>query len=126
MNKLSVSIKKSKKRLIRRKKHIRKIVFGTADRPRLVVFRSNVHIYAQIIDDDNGTLTGCSTLSPSIKDKLAEVKGKVNQAKIIGEPIASLAKAHGITKVKFDRNGRIYHGRVKALADAARSGGLIF
>lgn len=126
MNELSVSIRKSKKRLIRRKKHIRKIVFGTVDRPRLVVFRSNVHIYAQIIDDDNGTLTGCSTLSPALKEKLAEVKGKVNQAKIIGEHIASLAKDRGITKVKFDRNGRIYHGRVKALADAARSGGLIF
>jgi len=126
MNELSVRIRKSKKRLIRRKKHIRKIVFGTADRPRLVVFRSNVHIYAQIIDDDNGTLTGCSTLTPDLKEKLVGVKGKVSQAKIIGEHIASLAKDRGITKVKFDRNGRIYHGRVKALADAARSGGLIF
>ena len=126
MNELSVSIRKSKKRLARRKKHIRKIVYGTAERPRLVVFRSNIHIYAQIIDDDNGTITGCSTLTPALREKLVEVKGKIGKAKVIGEHIASLAKERGITEVRFDRNGRIYHGRVKALAEAARSGGLVF
>lgn len=126
MTELSVKVRKSKKRLKRRKKHIRKKIFGTADRPRLVVFRSNTHIYAQLIDDGSGTVTGCSTLTPALKEKLSLVTGKIAKAKIIGEHIASLAVERGITQVRFDRNGRIYHGRVKAVAEAARTGGLVF
>lgn len=111
---------------LKRKKRIRKKISGTDERPRLTVFRSDKHIYAQIINDDRGeTLASVSTLSPAYKDG-ESVKGKVEAAKRVGELIARIAKDKGITKVVFDRSGYIYHGRVQALADAARQAGLEF
>lgn len=109
----------------RRKIHksIRRKISGTALRPRLCVFRSNKEIYAQIIDDIKGH-TICST---STRDASCNVSGnKVEQAKSVGTRIAELAKENNIESVVFDRNGYIYHGRVKALGDAAREGGLNF
>lgn len=118
----------------RRKAHIRKSLIGNAERPRLNVFRSLKHIYCQIIDDSvvdkNGnfcgtTLVTCSTLSPSVRGRI-KTGGNIDAAKVVGEEIAKLAKSKGITKIAFDRGGFKYHGRVKALADAARQGGLDF
>jgi large subunit ribosomal protein L18 len=111
---------------LKRKKRIRKKLSGGPERPRLTVFRSDKHIYAQIIDDTAGsTLAAASTLSPEYK-QLDSSKGKLSAAKKVGELIARIAKGKGITKVVFDRNGYIYHGRVQALADAARQAGLDF
>jgi large subunit ribosomal protein L18 len=111
---------------LKRKKRIRKKLSGSPERPRLTVFRSDKHIYAQIIDDSVGsTLATASTLSPDYK-QLDPLKGKVEAAKRVGELIARKAKVQGITKVVFDRSGYIYHGRVRALADAARQAGLDF
>lgn len=111
-------------RRYRIKKRIRKIVSGTSDRPRMSIFRSNKQIYVQFIDD----ATGKSLLSVSSQDKsLAESKGnKTEQAQLVGKLAAEKAIAAGITSVVFDRNGYLYHGRVKSLADAAREGGLKF
>lgn len=107
----------------RRKRRIRKKVFGTAERPRLSVFRSAKHIYAQVIDDTTGrTLVSTST---TIKGFAAD-GDKTAEAKAIGVALAKQATEKGIEKVVFDRNGYIYHGRVKALADGAREGGLNF
>ena len=111
---------------LKRKKRIRKKLSGSPERPRLTVFRSDKHIYAQIIDDTVGsTLATASTLSSEYK-QLDPLKGKVEAAKRVGELIARKAKVQGITKVVFDRSGYIYHGRVRALADAARQAGLDF
>jgi large subunit ribosomal protein L18 len=112
------------KRRSRIKMRIRKNLTGTADIPRLTVFRSNKQIYAQIIND----LTGETLLSASSKEKdVAEQKvNKIEQAKLVGQAIAGKAKEKGIQIVKFDRNGYLYHGRVKSLADAARENGLKF
>jgi large subunit ribosomal protein L18 len=111
---------------LKRKKRIRKKLSGSPERPRLTVFRSDKHIYAQIIDDTVGTtLATASTLSPEYR-QLDPLKGKVEAAKRVGELIARKAKDKGIAKVVFDRNGYIYHGRVQALADAARQAGLDF
>ncbi len=111
---------------LKRKKRIRRKVEGTEQRPRLTVFRSDKHIYAQIIDDVTGsTLVSASTLSPDYKEMEA-VKGKLNAAKRVGELVAQKAMDKGIAKVVFDRNGFIYHGRIRALADAARQKGLDF
>jgi large subunit ribosomal protein L18 len=111
---------------IRRKKHIRKHIRGDADRPRLTVFRSANHIYAQIVDDRLGaTLVSASTLSGELKD-LAGHRGNKSAAKAVGELIARKATEAGVEAVRFDRNGYLFHGRVKALADAAREGGLRF
>ncbi len=111
-------------RRFRIKKRVRKIVHGTPDRPRLSVFRSNKEIYAQIIDDLNGiTLTSTSS---QIEEMTAQKVTKVEKAKMVGKLIAEKAIAAGITTVVFDRNGYLYHGRVKSLAEAAREGGLKF
>jgi large subunit ribosomal protein L18 len=111
---------------LKRKKRIRKKLSGSPERPRLTVFRSDKHIYAQIIDDTLGTtLATASTLSPEYR-QLDPLKGKIEAAKRVGELIARKAKDKGIAKVVFDRNGYIYHGRVEALADAARQAGLDF
>ena len=111
---------------LKRKKRIRKKLSGSPERPRLTVFRSDKHIYAQIIDDTVGTtLATASTLSPEYK-QLDPLKGKLEAAKRVGELIARKAKVQGISKVVFDRSGYIYHGRVRALADAARQAGLDF
>jgi len=108
----------------RRKRGIRKKAFGTPNRPRLSIFRSSRHIYAQVIDDLRGhTLVSASTAE---KDNKAEHGGNVEAAKLIGKAIADRAKERGITAVTFDRNGFRYHGRVRAIADAAREGGLQF
>lgn len=120
-----VPIRRKLEMLARRKKHVSKTVRGTPERPRLVIYRSNKHVYAQIVDDLNQlTITGCSTLTPALKEKVAAVKGKLEEGKMVGKHIAELAKGKGIEKVCFDRNGCRYHGRVKALADGAREGGL--
>lgn len=108
-----------------RKIRIRKKIFGTADRPRLVVFRSNTHIYAQIVDDnERKSLVQASTLTLS-KTQQGLHCNKVG-AELVGKEIARLAKEKNITKVVFDRNGYVYHGRVKAVADGAREAGLEF
>jgi large subunit ribosomal protein L18 len=110
----------------RRKLRIRKKVHGTAERPRLTVFRSLNHIYAQIINDDQGyTLAAASTLSPELKEREGGT-GNIDAAKAVGALLASKAIAASVNKVVFDRNGFLYHGRIKALADAAREGGLEF
>ena len=111
---------------LKRKKRIRKKISGSPERPRLSVFRSSKHIYAQLIDDDNAvTLVAVSTLHPDVRQQ-EKVKGKIEDAKRVGKMIADQAKAKGITEVVFDRNGFLYHGRVRALATAAREAGLEF
>ena len=105
---------------------IRKHVNGTAERPRLVVFRSNKQIYAQVIDDQQGiTLVAAASNDKALA---AECKGKAGKeaAAVVGKAVAERALAKGITEVAFDRGGYLYHGRVKSLADAAREGGLKF
>jgi large subunit ribosomal protein L18 len=110
----------------RRKMRVRRTISGTASRPRLSVFRSNLHMYAQLIDDRSGTtLAAASTRSPQCTGQLAGV-GRKEAAKIVGKAIADLAKAKGIDRVIFDRSGYKYHGRVRALAEGAREGGLKF
>ena len=102
-------------------------VEGTPERPRLAVFRSNNHIYAQVIDDAAGhTLASVSTLTPEIRGKLDGSSNNVEAAKLVGTKIAELCKLKNIELVCFDRGGFRYHGRVQALADAAREGGLTF
>ncbi len=110
----------------RRHRRVRQRISGTAERPRLSVFRSLSHIYAQVIDDTAGrTLLACSTVDPEVKGQL-DGKNKSADAAVVGSTLAARAKELGITTVVFDRGGYLYHGRVKALADAARAGGLQF
>jgi large subunit ribosomal protein L18 len=112
----------------RRRRHmrVRKHMQITKDRPRLSVFRSLKHIYAQVIDDIEGqTLAAASTLDPEVREQIAGLK-KAEQAKIVGETLARRAKARGIEKVVFDRGGYKYHGRVRSLAEGARAEGLEF
>ena len=111
---------------LRRHKRIRKKLEGTAEVPRLAVFRSHLHIYAQIIDDLSGrSITATSTLDPAIKAELTGKK-KSERSRIVGKRVAEIAKEHGITRVAFDRGGYVYHGRIRALAEGAREGGLQF
>ena len=114
-------------KVLRRQKiryRIRKSSVGTAQKPRLSVFRSNTEIYAQIIDDENGkTLVAASSKE---KDVVAQKVNKTEKSKLVGSAIARKAKDLGIEKVIFDRSGYLYHGRVKAVADGAREGGLQF
>lgn len=122
-----VEIKHILERRIRRKKRVRKKVFGTPERPRLSIYRSLKHIYTQIIDDVAGTtLVSCSTLSPEIREELKEKIKKKEVAKKVGFLLAKKALEKGIKKVVFDRGYFAYHGRVKALAEGAREGGLEF
>jgi large subunit ribosomal protein L18 len=114
------------RRQLRRRKHVRRKIRGTVERPRLTVYRSSKHILAQIIDDLNGvTLVAASSQMKDVKGEL-KYGGNVAAAKVIGKKIADAAKAKGITQVCFDRGHYRYHGRIKALADAAREGGLQF
>ena len=116
------------KHQIRRKKkiRIRKKINGSPERPRLVVYRSNKHFSAQIIDDTNNrVLAAVDSFSKDMVKEL-EKKNKTEKSTVVGKRIAELAKEQNITKVVFDRNGYIYHGRIKAFADASREGGLIF
>jgi large subunit ribosomal protein L18 len=109
---------------MRRHVRVRKNVSGVASRPRLAVFRSARHIYAQVVDDTSGrTLASASTLDASLRSGTG---AKKDRAKQVGALIAERAKAAGVTKVAFDRGGYAYHGRIAALADAAREGGLEF
>jgi large subunit ribosomal protein L18 len=113
-------------RLQRRKWHLRKTLVGTAERPRLSVFRSDKHIYAQVVDDHAGrTLVSAGTTEKDVRGDLVN-GGNVKAAVLVGKTIAERAKAAGITKVAFDRGGRMYHGRIKALAESARKAGLQF
>lgn len=116
------------KAVARRKRHhrVRGRVFGTAERPRLSVFRSLRHIRAQVIDDERGcTVVAASTLDPELREKL-EGLSKTDMSKLVGQLVAERAHQHGVDRVVFDRGGYRYHGRVKALAEGARSGGLQF
>ena len=111
----------------RRHMRIRRKVSGTAERPRLTVFRSLNHIYAQLVDDLNGrTLLTVSSLDAEIRTGAKSAKGKVSTGKAVGKRLALMAKEKGIERVCFDRSGYLYHGRVKAIADGAREGGLNF
>ena len=120
-------MKASRKQATRRRHaRIRRKVFGTAEQPRLSIFRSNQHIYAQIIDDvSQTTLTAASTLDSGLKADLSDTSNCAASTQV-GRLVAERAKEKGITQVVFDRGGKLYHGRVKALAEAAREAGLEF
>jgi large subunit ribosomal protein L18 len=110
----------------RRHVRVRRKVTGTAERPRLAVFRSLRHIYAQVIDDTSGrTLVSASTLDSALREELAALDVH-EQAKAVGRAVAERAKAAGIEQVVFDRGGYVYHGRVKAVAEGSREAGLVF
>lgn len=118
----------AKSRIAREKRHrrVRSRISGTSERPRLNVFRSLNHIYAQLIDDSVGhTLASASTLDKKVAGQIGN-KAKTEQAQIVGKLIAERARKAGINEVIFDRGGYRYHGRIKALADGAREGGLAF
>jgi large subunit ribosomal protein L18 len=111
----------------RRHKRIRKKVSGTKELPRLSVYRSLKNMYAQLVDDYSGkTLFSISTASADLRDKIKKDGGNVKGAAALGQALADLCKKNGIQKIAFDRSGYMYHGRVKALAEAARKGGLKF
>jgi large subunit ribosomal protein L18 len=111
----------------KKKASIRKKVFGTAARPRLTIYRSAKHIYAQIIDDTTGkTLVSASTISKELRDQLKDVKSAMEVCKLVGKFAAKQALDKKIQQVVYDRNGYLYHGRVKAVADGAREAGLKF
>lgn len=111
---------------MKRQSRVRKKITGSAERPRLCVFRSSKHIYAQIIEDVTGkTLVAASTIAKGTQDSV-KYSGNADAAKVVGKQIAEKALAKDIKQVVFDRNGFLYHGRVKALADAAREAGLTF
>lgn len=115
-----------KESVVRRHRRIRKKVNGTPERPRLSVFRSNNHIYAQVIDDvGQHTLAAASTLDPDIKQSISST-ATCDASSAVGKLVAQRTLAKGITKVVFDRGGNLYHGRIQALADAAREAGLDF
>jgi large subunit ribosomal protein L18 len=122
---MQIQIQKQTAR-VRRKRHVRKRVFGTPERPRLSVFRSNKHIYAQLVDDVAGlTLASMNTKCKALRDQLAKT-GNKDAAKMVGVALAKQAVQVGIKCVTFDRNGYRFHGRIKALADGARETGLVF
>ena len=111
----------------RRAQRVRKKIYGTAERPRLSVHRNLNSVYVQLIDDDRGaSLLGISSSSPEIRGQKIEGKGKIDVAKAVGKLAAEKAKQKGITSIVFDRSGYLYHGRVKAVAEGAREGGLNF
>ncbi len=115
-----------RERRLRKHRRVRKKVFGTSERPRLAVFKSLKHMYAQIIDDTKGhTLVSASTLDPEVRESIKGLT-KTEAARVVGEVIAKRAIEAGIKKVVFDRGGFIYHGRIKAVAEGARKGGLEF
>lgn len=119
-------IRTNKGRRVMRHIRVRRKIGGTSERPRLSVYRSLNHVYAQVIDDNQGiTLAAASSLESAVRDQ-NNGKSKVEVAGAVGELIGERAKEKGISRVVFDRGGYRYHGRVKALADAARKGGLVF
>ncbi len=114
-------------RRLKIKNYVRRKIEGTIERPRLSVYRSLNQFYGQLVDDRNGkTLLALSTLSKELKDQLQNVKSKKEKSAIVGKALAEMAKTKNITNVAFDRNGFLYHGRIKSFADAAREGGLQF
>jgi large subunit ribosomal protein L18 len=118
------NIEKYRARL-KRKMHIKKVVHGTKDKPRLVVYRSLKNTIAQLVDDEQmHTLAYCATNSPAAVEKMKEAKNRVNAAFLLGQLIGGIAREKGIDKAVFDRNGYLYHGRVKAVAEGARKAGL--
>ena len=120
------ALNSKKEARLRRKNRVRKKVFGTAERPRLSVFRSSRHIYAQIIDDTQGvTIVAASSMEKEVRNA-SKAGDKKAVAAEIGKTIAGRAKEKGISKIVFDRGGFMYHGRIKALSDGAREGGLTF
>ena len=120
------SLNLRKQARLKRKKRIRKKVFGSGQRPRLCVFRSAKHIYAQVIDDTQGkTLAAASSLENAVK-KSSDIANKKSAANLIGKLAAERTLEKGIKKIVFDRNGFLYHGRVKAVSDGAREAGLEF
>jgi len=122
-----ISSKDKKDNRLKRKKRVRKKIKGTPERPRLTVFKSARHIYAQIIDDSiGGTLVAVSTVSKDFKSKTQGISGNIKGAILVGGIIGKKGVEKGIKEIVFDRNGFLYHGRVKALADAAREKGLKF
>lgn len=121
---LSKRVRDSKR--YRRKRRVRKKIFGTAERPRLSVYRSNKNIYAQLIDDESGkTVASASTVDGELSERIAELD-KTAAAREVGKLIAERAKSNGFHKVVFDRNGYLYHGRVAAVGEGARESGLEF
>ena len=123
------SLQKKTERAIRRKRRTRLKIRGTSEKPRLSVFRSNKHIYAQIVDDSKGvTLAASSTREKTLAKKFKKkgAGGNIDAAKQVGTDLAKKAKDAGVERVVFDRGSYLFHGRVKALADAAREGGLLF
>jgi len=123
---MTLIAKKRRFTRIRRHHRIRRKLSGTPEVPRLAVYRSLSHIYAQIVDDSAGrSLVSTSTLDPSLKEALAGKK-KREKARLVGQRVAELAKARGIETVAFDRGGYLYHGRIRELAEGARAGGLKF
>ena len=119
-------IRTNKGRRVMRHIRVRRKISGTSERPRLSVYRSLNHVYAQVIDDSQGvTLTSASSLESAVKTQKDD-KNKVNVAELVGSLLSDRAKEKGVSQVVFDRGGYRYHGRVKALADAARKGGLVF
>jgi large subunit ribosomal protein L18 len=111
---------------LKRKKRIRKKLIGSADRPRLCVFRSAKHIYAQIIDDSQGKTLAAASSTEKVVHEKSEASKKVDYAGTVGEMIGQRAMEKGVKKVVFDRNGFLYHGRIKALSEGARKAGLKF
>ncbi len=123
---MALIAKKRMESRIRRHGRIRSKLSGTADVPRLAVFRSRLHIYAQLVDDAAGrSICGTSSLDPAIREGLAG-KRKSDRSKLVGKRMAEIAQEKGIQRIAFDRGGYVYHGRIKALADGAREGGLQF
>ncbi|MGE5480798.1 MAG: 50S ribosomal protein L18 [Chloroflexota bacterium] len=115
------------KRRLRRKAHIRKSIFGSVEKPRLSIFKSGENLFAQIINDVEGkTLISSSTIAKDLRAAIKPGMNRTEQSKLVGADIAKKALAASITHVAFDRNGNLYHGRVKAFADAARNAGLQF
>jgi len=111
---------------LKRKKRIRKKITGTTEQPRLCVFRSAKHIYAQVVDDSTGrTLASAASVENAIKSQ-PDLKGKIAVATLVGKAVGERAIKKGVAKVVFDRNGFLYHGRVKAVSDGAREAGLSF
>lgn len=120
-------IKRNTNPRLRSKTRIRKKITGTPEVPRLTIYRSLNQMYAQIIDDTNGkTLVAASSLSKEVLDEIKSAKGKISKSKLVGNLVAKKAKEKNISNVVFDRNGYRYHGRVQAIAEGAREGGLKF
>lgn len=124
-----MGFQKRPRNLVRQNKHksVRKKIYGTSERPRLTLFRSSRNIYAQLVDDSGQkTITGISSLNKDLQAEIKKAKSKKDVAFIVGKALAEKAAKHKIERVVFDRSGYLYHGRVRALAEGAREGGLKF